>query len=99
MRARSALMTLSRHSRARFGRPLPDVPGNWRSCPFPGVWRPIALQLDLTLAGWWASPYLGRKRAIPKERDLMRDNSAVARLRRSWPAVGESGERHEAGVP
>src|ERR1700730_1082228 len=26
--ARSALPTLSRHSRARFGRPLTDVPGN-----------------------------------------------------------------------
>src|SRR6266403_22595 len=35
---------------------------------FPAVAPPITLQL----AGWWASRYLGRKGAIPRERDWTR---------------------------
>jgi hypothetical protein len=45
----------------------------WRQKPaaLPG---PIsrAIQPDLALAGWWASPYLCRKGAIPRERDWTR---------------------------
>src|ERR1700687_5632343 len=45
----------------------------WRekSAAVPG---PIsrAIQPDLALAGWWASPYLCRKGAIPRERDWTR---------------------------
>src|SRR5260221_8638917 len=54
--------------RARFGRPLPDVSGTGARGPFPAVAPPITLQL----AGWWASPYLGRKGAIPRETDWTR---------------------------
>jgi hypothetical protein len=54
--------------RARFGRPLPDVSGTGARGPFPAVAPPITLQL----AGWWASPYLGRKGAIPREADWTR---------------------------
>src|SRR6202158_2573427 len=62
-------MTLSRHSRASF-----RAPANRRSrapalvTHSRRVARPITLQPDLALAGWWASPYLSWKGASPRER-------------------------------
>src|SRR5258708_38480502 len=85
--------------RARFGRPLPDVSGTGARGPFPAVAPPITLQL----AGWWASPYLGRKGAIPGEADWTRGrrrgSSPPPKLADTGEAVWESGERREAGVP
>src|ERR1700737_5244263 len=40
--------------------------------PFRTCSAPITLQPDLALAGWGASPSLGRKGAIPRERDWTR---------------------------
>ena len=64
---------------------------------------PITLQPDLALARWWASPYLGSKGAIPRERDRaqgrQRGCSPPPRLADTGGAVWEFGERREAGAP
>src|SRR5260370_20537644 len=85
--------------RARFGRPLPDVSGTGARGPFPAVAPPITPQL----AGRWASPYLGRKGAIPREADWTRGrrrgSSPPPKLADTGEAVWESGERRDAGGP
>ncbi len=48
-------------SRACFGRPLTDVPGEPALVALSGRVVPVTLQPDLALAGWWASSYLCRK--------------------------------------
>ena len=40
--------------------------------PFRARSAPLTFQPAPALAGWWASPYLGRKGAIPRERDWTR---------------------------
>src|SRR3954447_19384227 len=84
--ARSALMTLSRHCERVSSARDQTLQGTGARDPC-RRWRPhITLQPDLALAGWWPSPYLGRKGAIPGERDW----TPVARLRRSWGPASDA---------